>query len=67
VTVFGYAVYIAARGELTGHYPYALVDVTEIGYRGFLTNTVGFITAFAVISVVLVLAARFQDGPSWGT
>jgi len=64
--LLAYAVYIAVRGELTGHYPYALVDVAEIGYTGFLINSLGFVAVFAVISLVVLSVARLQNEPPLG-
>jgi hypothetical protein len=57
----GYLVYMLIRGELTGHYPYYFVDVSKIGYARTLTNALGILAGFVLMSLLLVLVGRWQN------
>ncbi len=56
----GYFAYMLIRGELTGHYPYHFLDVTSLGYPGTLTNALGVLAGFLLVSLLLLLAGRWQ-------
>lgn len=45
----GYLVYVFARGEVVGLYPYAFIDVLKIGYPTALRNSVALIAAYALV------------------
>ena len=55
-----YAVYVFARGELLGSYPYHFIDVTRLGYPKALFNSLGLLVAFAVIGSAVLGIARFR-------
>ena len=56
----GYFVYMLIRGELTGLYPYHFLDVGSLGYGRTLTNGLGVLVGFVLVSLLLLLAGRWQ-------
>ncbi|MBM4239219.1 MAG: hypothetical protein FJ154_06750 [Gammaproteobacteria bacterium] len=53
-----YFVYIAARGEISGVYPYPFFDVPTIGYGQAALNAAGIATVFVLAGVGLIAAKR---------
>jgi hypothetical protein len=54
-----YTVYVMARGEVLGRYPYFFIDVPTIGYVAAVRNVVGILVLLlAVASGLSVLARR---------
>ncbi len=54
----GYLVYVFARGELLGSYPYYFIDVTSLGYGKAMLNSFGLLIAFIALgSAVFAIAA----------
>ena len=49
-----YLVYVFARGEVFGLYPYEFIDVLKTGYPAALRNSVGLIAAYAVVAGLFV-------------
>jgi hypothetical protein len=49
-----YLVYVFARGEVVGLYPYEFIDVIKIGYPAALRNSVALIAAYALVAGVYV-------------
>lgn len=47
-----YLVYVFARGEVVGLYPYEFIDVLKIGYPAALRNSVALIAAYALVAGV---------------
>jgi hypothetical protein len=45
-----YLVYVFARGEVVGLYPYEFIDVLKIGYPAALRNSVALIAAYALVA-----------------
>ncbi|MFN0099631.1 MAG: Pr6Pr family membrane protein, partial [Gemmatimonadaceae bacterium] len=59
-----YTVYVMARGEVLGRYPYFFIDVPTIGYVAAMRNVVGIlILLLAVASGLSVLARRVSVEP----
>ncbi len=56
-----YAVYVFARGELLGSYPYHFIDVTSLGYAKVLINSLGLLIAFVVVGSAVPGTARFRN------
>lgn len=56
----GYFGYMLIRGELTGLYPYHFLDVGSLGYGRTLTNGLGVLVGFVLVSLLLLLAGRWQ-------
>ncbi len=48
------------RGELTGLYPDHFLDVASLGWGRTLTNGLGVLVAFVLVSLLLLLAQRWQ-------
>jgi hypothetical protein len=44
-----YLVYVFARGEVVGLYPYEFIDVLKIGYPAALRNSVAIIVAYSLL------------------
>lgn len=59
----GYLVYMLIRGELTGLYPYHFLDVGALGYGKTLTNGLGVLLGFVLVSLLLLVASHFQGSP----
>ena len=55
----GYSLFIAARGALSGFYPYPFVNVPAIGYPRALLNGVVLAVVFLGLSLFLIAIARF--------
>jgi len=58
-----YLVYVLARGEFLGSYPYPFIDVAALGYPRVLVNTAGLMVAFlglgfAVLGMARLVASR---------
>ena len=53
-----YLVYILARGAISAVYPYPFVDVSLLGYRGVLVNTVVFTLIFVGLGLLAVAFTR---------
>ncbi len=45
-----YLVYVFARGEIVGDYPYPFIDVPQIGYVRALINSAGVLVLFAALA-----------------
>lgn len=48
-----YLVYVFARGEVFGLYPYDFIDVGKLGYREALLNAAGLLLAYGVVAGLL--------------
>ncbi|MGH8856000.1 MAG: Pr6Pr family membrane protein [Telluria sp.] len=57
----GYFVYVFARGELLGSYPYYFIDAASIGYRQAILNSLGLFLAFIVLGAVVIAAAALRN------
>ena len=53
-----YAVYVFARGEMAGVYPYPFFDVAKIGYGAALRNAAGLSVAFIIVGFGFVALKR---------
>ncbi len=53
-----YLVYVFARGEITGLYPYGFIDVTQLGYPAALRNSLGLMAAYALVAGLYVGGKR---------
>lgn len=49
-----YLVFVFARGEVFGSYPYEFIDVLTIGYPDALRNSAGLVAAYALIAGLFV-------------
>ena len=56
-----YVVYVIARGEWLGSYPYPFIDVSVLGYPQALINTAGLLAAFGGLGYLVRLAAKFVN------
>lgn len=56
-----YVVYVIARGEWLGSYPYPFIDVSVLGYTQALVNTTWLLTAFIGLGYLVRLAAKFVN------
>jgi hypothetical protein len=56
----GYLVYMLIRGELTGLYPYHFLDVGALGYGTTLTNGLGVLLGFVLVSLIFLVASLLQ-------
>jgi uncharacterized membrane protein len=57
-----YAVYVLARGELAGVYPYPFFDVTKLGYVDVLRNAAGLSAVFVTTAIALFAIKRTPIG-----
>lgn len=57
-----YAVYVFARGEIAGVYPYPFFDVPKIGYGAALLNAAALSVAFVMVGFVMVALKRPSSG-----
>lgn len=57
-----YAVYVLARGELAGVYPYPFFDVTKLGYADVLRNAAGLSAVFVTTAIALFAIKRSPIG-----
>jgi uncharacterized membrane protein len=61
-----YAAWTLGHGAVSGWYPYAFLDVAELGYPQALLNMAGLVVAFLVLELLLVaigrLLARVRSG-----
>ena len=55
-----YVVYVLARGEVLGSYPYPFIDVASLGYAKVLLNSLGLLVVYVVIGGVVYGIARFR-------
>jgi hypothetical protein len=53
-----YAVYVLARGEIAGVYPYPFFDVTKLGYSDVLRNAAGLSAVFVTTAIALFAIKR---------
>jgi hypothetical protein len=53
-----YAVYVLARGELAGVYPYPFFDVTKLGYVDVLRNAVSLSGVFVATGLTMLALKR---------
>jgi hypothetical protein len=53
-----YAVYVLARGELAGVYPYPFFDVTKLGYPDVLRNAVSLSGVFVATGLTMLALKR---------
>jgi hypothetical protein len=49
-----YALYVLARGEIAGVYPYPFLDVSKIGYADTFRNAVGLSAVFVATAAMLL-------------
>ncbi|RDS80217.1 hypothetical protein DWU98_15020 [Dyella monticola] len=57
-----YFVYVLVRGALMGRYPYAFIDVSQLGYAITLRNAVALWVAFLIVAYVLMVIWRHPLG-----
>jgi hypothetical protein len=55
-------VYVLARGELAGVYPYPFFDVTKLGYVDVLRNAAGLSAVFVTTAMALFAIKRTPIG-----
>ncbi len=55
-----YLVYILARGNFSGFYPYPFVNVDQIGIAKVILNSIGITLAFTITGVMLIAAGKWQ-------
>jgi uncharacterized membrane protein len=53
-----YAVYVLARGEIAGVYPYPFFDVTKLGYSDVLRNAVSLSGVFVATGLTMLALKR---------
>ena len=56
-----YAVYVLARGEIAGVYPYPFFDVTKLGYADVLRNAAGLSAVFVIVGLIMVALKRLAS------
>jgi hypothetical protein len=56
-----YLVYVFARGELLGSYPYHFIDVTNLGYVKALVNSLLLLVGFVVVGYIVNGIARLRN------
>jgi hypothetical protein len=62
-----YFVYVLARGQVDGHYPYPFVDVAKLGWTQVALNAAGIAFAFVLAGFALVWIDSWRPlGPSRG-
>jgi hypothetical protein len=57
-----YAVYVFARGEMAGVYPYPFFDVPKIGYGAAFTNAAALSAVFVIVGAIMVSLKRPSSG-----
>lgn len=57
-----YLAYALLRGAWLQSYPYPFIDVTALGYRQTLLNSVGLLMVFLLLGTVLVAIGRSRRG-----
>ncbi len=57
----GYFVYVFARGELLGSYPYYFIDVTKLGYGKAMSNSFGLLISFIVLGAAVLAVAILRN------
>ena len=55
---FVYAVYVLARGVLSGFYPYPFLEVNNLGYPRVLLNVVGIVAVFIFFSWLTIFFSK---------
>ena len=60
----GYLLYVLARGELIGRYPYTFIDVGALGYGRVLVNAAGLLVAFTLPALILMGAGALKKDPT---
>ena len=56
-----YFVYVFARGELLGSYPYYFIDVTRLGYGKVMLNSFGLLISFIVLGAAVLAVATLRN------
>ena len=56
-----YFVYVFARGELLGSYPYYFIDVTKLGYGKAMSNSFGLLVSFIVLGAAVLAVATLRN------
>lgn len=56
-----YCLYILGRGYLSGFYPYPFMDVTKLGYKQVLLNSMGVTIVFLGFSVLFINIGRIKS------
>ena len=54
-----YLVFILIRGAFSGFYPYPFVEVTKLGYKKTLFNSLGITILFVVLFLVFIAVGNF--------
>jgi hypothetical protein len=57
-----YAVYVLARGAVSGLYPYPFMDVKVLGYGGVLVHAAVFLLVFLGMGLLVVAVGRWTRG-----
>ena len=57
-----YAVYVLARGAVSGLYPYPFMDVNVLGYGGVLVHAAVFLLVFLGMGLLVVAVGRWTRG-----
>lgn len=57
----GYFVYVFARGELLGSYPYYFIDVTTLGYGKAMFHSFGLLISFIVLGAAVLAVATLRN------
>jgi hypothetical protein len=57
-----YAVYVLARGAVSGLYPYPFMDVNVLGYGGVLAHAAVFLLVFLGMGLLVVAVGRWTRG-----
>jgi hypothetical protein len=57
-----YAVYVLARGAVSGQYPYPFMDVNVLGYGGVLAHAAVFLLVFLGMGLLVVAVGRWTRG-----
>ena len=57
----GYFVYVFARGELLGSYPYYFIDVTSLGYGKAMFNSFGLLISFIALGAAVLAVATLRN------
>lgn len=55
-----YLVFTIVRGAFTGIYPYFFVDVSKLGYRSVVINSVAITMVFILLALMLIAGSRYR-------
>jgi hypothetical protein len=58
---FVYCLYILGSGHLSGFYPYPFMDVTKLGYKQVVLNSLSVTVVFLGFSVLLINIGRLKS------